>query len=354
MATRVWGPVLEERARELGALAAASSVLLKPTDAPEDLLSRVRDTVPSEVLPVAGDTADTLRDRMKNSAFLHDSWVLKKGNGKGGYIRLNSTKYSQPRRVRWSTPASDSQVSSDGDGDRLFRGLAYPHYYTRSPLDATCEPMPAAIQELSRWCHGLAQPFLAPGSCGGAPNSVELCLYYTAFKSQMGRHRDNFVSSDLTTYLASRDSSILNSGQNTQVPNSNVLIWSMGNAPMVLQLSYPAYGRGAGDRRTYTCHPEFSVPCGDGTLFIFSPLDDLFYAHQACFSDATLVALGDSGYRAAFVMRWLDEARTARTFHVSGERRGSLSPSEREIQEEAIRVAAAKKRRRKAHQHLCG
>ena len=61
MATRVWGPVLEERARELGALAAASSVLLKPTHAPADLLSRVRDAVPSEVLPVAGDTADTLR-----------------------------------------------------------------------------------------------------------------------------------------------------------------------------------------------------------------------------------------------------------------------------------------------------
>ena len=301
--TRVWGPVQEERARELGALAAASSVLLKPTHAPADLLSRVRDAVPSEVLPVAGDTADTLRDRLKTSAFLHDSWVLKKGNGKGGYVSLNSTKYSQPRRVRWSTPAS--QVSSDGDGDRLFRGLAYPHYYTRSPLDATCEPMPDAIQELSRWCHGLAQPFLAPGSCRSAPNSVELCLYYTAFKSQMGRHRDNFVSSDLTTYLASRDPSILNTGQNSQVPNSNVLIWSMGDAPMVLQLSYPAYGRNAGDRTTYKCHPEFSVPCDDGTLFVFSPLDDLFYAHQVRFGDATLAVLGGSGYRAAFVMRWV-------------------------------------------------
>ena len=60
MATRVLGPVLEERARELGALAAAASVLLKPTSAPEDLLSRVRDTLPSEVLPVAGATLLTL------------------------------------------------------------------------------------------------------------------------------------------------------------------------------------------------------------------------------------------------------------------------------------------------------
>ena len=58
MASRVWGPVEEKRAIEIGALAASSSVLLRPKHLPEDILRRVQDTVPREVLPVAGDTAD--------------------------------------------------------------------------------------------------------------------------------------------------------------------------------------------------------------------------------------------------------------------------------------------------------
>ena len=345
MALRVWGPVEEARALEVGALAAAASVLLRPTQLPVDILRRLQDEVPKEVLPAADDTADTLRDRLAKSAFLHESWVLRKGNGKGGYVRLNSTKYSQPRRVRWSRTASGE--FTDEDGERCVDGLAYPHYYTRSPLDVTCEPMPASVQDLTEWAYNLASPYLAPGSRNGAPNAVELCLYYTAFESKMGRHRDNFESKDLANYLRSGNGDILSAQQNTQVANSSVLIWSMGNAPMELQLSFPPHVSLAGDRKSYKRAPDFCVPCGNGTLFVFSPLDDLFYAHEVCFSSQTLDEFGDSGYRTAFVMRWLDATVASKTFHASGEKRGMLKADAQATAQEAKRMKSLREQRRK-------
>ena len=101
-------------------------------------------------------------------------------------------------------------------------------------------------------------------------------MYYTAFNSKIGRHsRDNFLSRDLTTYLRTQDASVLHRQRNSQLANSNVLILSLGNAPMVLKLSFPGV-EGPHKRSTYEVHPILSVPCRFGTLFVFSPIDDLF------------------------------------------------------------------------------
>lgn len=48
---------------------------------------------------------------------------------------------------------------------------------------------------------------------------------------------------------------------------------------------------------------------GDGTLFIFSPLDDLHFCHEAAFDQEVLRAAGASGHRFAFVYRWLASKR---------------------------------------------
>ena len=80
------------------------------------------------------------------------------------------------------------------------------------------------------------------------PNSCELLIYYTAFQSTIGRHRDNFVSQDLCTYLQTRNPSVLGRQRNKmQRANTNVLIFTMGNARMVLQLSFPPNPHQAGD-----------------------------------------------------------------------------------------------------------
>ena len=310
-------------------------MLLAPQNAPARLFDRLAALVPDEVLPRASDTAHTLRMRLSASAFLHPIWILAKGHGRGGrYVALNATAYPQPRRVQWATPTVPEHT--DADGDRVVGCLCYPHFYTKSPLLRTVEVMPPAVDELITFAFQLARPFLTAPSLAQYPNSCELCIYYTAFGSKIGRHRDNFVSEDLSTYLRTRDASVLYKQRNSQLANSNVLILTLGNAPMVLQLAFPTDST---ERSTYVVHPIFSVPCGFGTLFVFSPTDDLFYCHEAFFEPATLSRFGATGYRLAFVMRWLCPATSAmHMFYASGVRKGQMKPSETEVREEEARV----------------
>ena len=119
---------------------------------------------------------------------------------------------------------------------------------------------------------------------------------------------------------------------------------------MVLQLSFPeasAHGD-VGNRSTYVVHPLFSVPCRFGTLFVFNPIDDLFYCHEAFFEPATLSRFGATGYRLAFVMRWLSPT-TAPThmFYARGVRKGQVKPVETEVRQEKARVESNRRARRK-------
>ena len=346
---RTWGPVPQAQAVGAGALAAASSVVLAPLRAPGLLFQRLAALVPNEVLPRPSDTADTLRQRLATSAFLHPVQILAKGHGRGGrYVALNATTYPQPRRVQWATPTVPEHT--DEDGDRVVQCPCYPHYYTKSQLLRRVEVMPPAVDELVKFAAQLARPWLTPPSLAHEPDSCELCIYYTAFKSKMGRHRDNFESKDLTTYLRNRDGAILHRQQNAQLANSNVLILTLGNAPMVLQLTFPEASAhdAAGNRSTYVVHPLFRVPCKFGTLFVFSPLDDLFFCHEAFFEPATLSRYGATGYRLAFVMRWLSPTTcTKYTFYAEGVLKGQIKPSEEEVRKEKARVKQNTRNRRK-------
>ena len=53
----------------------------------------------------------------------------------------------------------------------------------------------------------------------------------------------------------------------------------------------------------YVVHPLFTIPLSRGTLFIFLPVDDVFFCHEAMFPE------GAHGYRHAFVFRWLSSSR---------------------------------------------
>ena len=152
-------PVPKEQAVGVGALAAASSVVLAPQQAPVWLFNSLAALVPDEVLPRVGDTAQTLRVRLQSSAFLHPIRTMAKGHGRGGrYVELNATTYPQPRRVQWGTPTVPEYT--DADGDRVVQCLCYPHYYTKSPLLRMVEVMPPAIKELVKFAAQLARPWL--------------------------------------------------------------------------------------------------------------------------------------------------------------------------------------------------
>ena len=58
-AVRIWGPVPKEQAVAVGALAAVSSMVLAPQQAPARLFNSLAALVPDEVLPRASDTAQT-------------------------------------------------------------------------------------------------------------------------------------------------------------------------------------------------------------------------------------------------------------------------------------------------------
>ena len=249
----------------LGAPAAVASVLLPPSSIPVELMEQMHALIPVEVLPKEGDTPGSLAARLSENQYLHPKYVLNNGNGSGKqtYVQLNSTQYAQPRRVRWGLP-KEIQWPEGEDGEAYASLPCYQHSYSRSPLETTCEVVPEIVNQLTQFLWKTAKPFLAPNSTCAPPNYWEQCIYYTAFKGAMGRHRDNFKSQDLVSYYASKDPSVLTTSKHAQVPNSSVMIFTTGNAPMTLKLSYPASRHTAGYKEMYLEHPSLCVKLSIG------------------------------------------------------------------------------------------
>ena len=113
-AVRIWGPVPKDQAVGVGALAAVSSVVIAPQQSHARLFNSLAALVPDEVLPRASDTAQTLRERLQSSAFLHPIQTKAKGHGRGGrYVKLNWT-LRQAQRNDVSTAASRAMGNTDG------------------------------------------------------------------------------------------------------------------------------------------------------------------------------------------------------------------------------------------------
>jgi hypothetical protein len=302
------GPFRMEAALACGAHAASSSVLLRPTKLDEDLVRSVYCLLPNALFPLRFDTKESLARRLSQCDFLDAIVVLAGGNGRmGSSVQLNVTTYSQPRRVSWSV-----STSSGTDGQDCGALLQYPHAYHRSQHST---PMPMPVFDLGVELWRVAWPFLT-GLCQQYPmNHCELLCYYTLFNSHIGRHRDNFTARHLTEYYASGKDPRAGPIKGPQVPGSSVLIWTIGNAPMTLSLSFPASAAGAQATKQYVLHPELSFELCGGTLFVFATLDDLFFCHECRFSKQPSGfdgPLGADGHRFSLVYRWL--RWPARTF----------------------------------------
>ena len=350
---RIWGPVCGEHTHAIGAPAPVASVLLRPSSAAANLVKQMEALVPVELLPRSEDTQASLVARLAKSEYLHPKLVLSKGNGTGRhkYVDLNSTQYAQPRRVRWGAPMRDpwKKHSEDDNGEVSVHLPCYRHSYSRSPLESTCEVVPEAVNLRTQLLWKEARPFLAPNSMSTPPNYWEQCIYYTAFKGAMGRHRDNFKSHDLVSYLATKDASILTSAKYAQVPNSTVMIFTTGNAPMNFKLSYPVSCENAERIQTYVTHPMLNVKLSHGTLLMFAPTDDLFFCHEVAFDPSTLGECGASGYRIALVMRWIRE-EYFECFHCKGPSSKHLlvTPSMADAEDERKRQIEKRSRRKRA------
>ena len=104
------GPIDGPTAERLGLSSEVESRLIQPA-APEvaRAAEAVLKLVPKNVLPVEGDTAESLVARLESSDWLDGMEVKEGGHGKGGrYVLLNSEEYPQPRRKSWNAVADTS------------------------------------------------------------------------------------------------------------------------------------------------------------------------------------------------------------------------------------------------------
>ena len=118
MYRRVWGDISEETAHSFGAVAGCRSILVRPTLTAElqDILQRVDALMPTSMRPNRHTTPASLAKQLEHCEYLDDIHVLKGGCGKDGRrVRLNATKYPQPRRVTYSVLAAMEEDANDSD-----------------------------------------------------------------------------------------------------------------------------------------------------------------------------------------------------------------------------------------------
>ena len=170
--------------------------------------------------------------------------------------------------------------------------------------------IPPSVKELGELLWRAALPVLTPVSSATPPSGCQLLIYYRLFGSCMGRHRDNYRhNSMLDVWCGDRNLEGLVEGNpmggdiNSQAVGSNVLIYTEGDADMTFALSFPADGHSG--CKDYVIHPSCCISLGKGTLLVFSPVDDVFFCHEAFFLEDA-----QGTHRLAFVFRWLTQVRT--------------------------------------------
>ena len=176
----------------------------------------------------------------------------------------------------------------------------------------------------------------------GAPPSCEVLFYTAALDQVTGRHRDVFTSRDLYEYYRTGKDPFAED-QWGQAKGTDVLIFTIGTADMVMGLSFPVEKEDALDRAMYIQPSALNIPLLPGTLLVFKTLDDLFFCHEVRFPTSTTTTPAPEGlllradYRAAIVFRWLN-ASEERLYNLDT---GRYVPSKDEIQ----KWKKAKKRR---------
>ena len=190
--------------------------------------------------------------------------------------------------------------------------------YGRLASDWQAVVMPRPVYTLGVVLWHASYPFLTEVSRASPPTGCQLLLYYMLFGSCIGRHRDNYNTQHLHSVMDGavpvgciQDGSHHGGDANSQTLGSNVLIWTEGDADMSFCLSFPPASNLKAPVCDYVVHPIFCVRLGAGTLLVFSPIDDLFFCHEAWFDDSSgmWAHLGLSTHRLAFVFRWLSQPR---------------------------------------------
>ena len=353
----LWGPIRAEVARLCQAPAAAASVLLR-VDVCKKTLEQVEHLIPEQVRCRPEDTADSLCRRLADCCWLDSLQVLKGGCGPG-YVALNTTTYASPRRVSWSVVVRPQHV--DADGDEVLFLFAYTHV-GRKPEDCRARAMPLPVFDLGLQLWEAAFPVLSTESQLHPPTACQMLLYYDLFGpknknigGRMGRHRDNFNSSDAVDalihgkdVLQTSTGHAISADGNSQKPRSDVLIWtSEGSRPMILYLSFPRRlsEECIMERNKYITHPNFMVKCDGGSLFVFKHMDDLHFAHEVKFAGPDEDTSPTPGHRFAYVFRWLE---LKHSFYTDFDQQHGMKLNEEQCERQCERQRERQRERKRA------
>ena len=103
----------------LGTVAIRQSLEFKPQLKESVVEAVLYGIVPQAVLPIEGDTAQSLAGRIADAKFFDELDALVAGGSRGPKrVRLNETTYSQTRRIAWA--AAVEGAHTDGDGETVW------------------------------------------------------------------------------------------------------------------------------------------------------------------------------------------------------------------------------------------
>ena len=95
---------------------------------------------------------------------------------------------------------------------------------------------------------------------------------------------------------------------NSQIVGSNVLVLTMGNKPMKFSFRFPSGGNLKGSRKTYITSPKHQFTCGNLTISVLDPIDDITMTHGANFLYNTREKK-NHWLRIGYCFRWLQSFR---------------------------------------------
>ncbi len=285
----------------------SSNVSLK-NDMDVAVLNRImEEDMDKNLIPKAQDTKATLISRISASSYLDDIVIYNPA-----YSVLNGDIKSHQARRRSEGVVMGSTFiyqGSDGEGQGKLV-IKLPNYtsYGRHPDNWHGRPMKSSTFLAGLICWRACWPYLTEISRRCPPTHCQMLFYYGAFKSHIGQHRDNsntqYIKNITSGKFHNRTGHASGGGENSQILGSNVLVLTVGNKPMLFKFKYPQSTNLTGKRVTYKTNPKHQFTCGNMTISVLDPIDDLIMTHGLTFSyrneDDT-----NTWYRIGYCFRWL-------------------------------------------------
>ena len=132
-------------------------------------------------------------------------------------------------------------------------------------------------------------PYLPKESRKHTPTACQYCIYQYVLDKHMGEHRDNFDREDLRLLANDENAELPEDGtwagvHNSQVKGTAVIVYSMGNCPMMMVFSKLSVKDGAYQvKDMYEVEPTFCFRFEKGWICILDCIDDLLMLHSMKF-----------------------------------------------------------------------